>query len=128
MKKLLLVLGLTMCLNVNAQIDEARDEMLGRADMITFSAGITYVTSFSFTLMESIKDKREVRLGSTLAVGLGIGVLKETADVFCFDQRFNGTDILYCIGGSLIGFALTEMTTAIVDFANKRKKNRVLKL
>lgn len=126
MKKLFLVLVLG-AFTVNAQ-DEARQEMLGRADMITFNAGVCYVADYGLSLTDAFKDKREARIVTTLGIGLGLGALKETADVYCFNQKFNGMDMLFSMGGTLIGIAISEGTQALVKHFEKKRQSKYLKL
>lgn len=126
MKKLILVLTLG-AFTVNAQ-DEARQEMFGRADMITFNAGVCYVADYGLSLTDAFKDKREARIGTTLGIGLGLGLLKETTDVYCFGQKFNGTDVLFSMGGTLIGIGISEGTQALVKYFEKRKEHKRIKL
>jgi hypothetical protein len=125
MKKVFLVLALGV-FTVNAQ--ESRDEMLGRADMITFNAGVCYVADYGLSLTDAFKYKREARIATTLGIGLGLGLLKETADVYCFQDRFNGTDILFSMGGTLIGIGISEGTQALVRHFENRRKHKKLKL
>ncbi len=123
MKKTVIIMAIALGFNSNAQ--ESRDEMLGRADMVTFGAGITYVADFGLSLTDAFKDKREARFVTTMSIGLGLGLLKETTDVYCFKQQFNGGDVLYMIGGALIGFAMSEATQAVIEFANKKKRHKL---
>ena len=123
MKKTMIIFAIALGFNSNAQ--ESRDEMLGRADMITFASGVTYVADFGLSLTDAFKDKREARFATTMSIGLGLGVLKEVTDVYCFEQRFNGGDVLYMMGGALIGFAMSEATQAVIEFTHKKKRHKL---
>lgn len=126
MKKVILILAMG-AFTVNAQ-DEARQEMMGRADMITFNAGACYVADYGLSLTDAFKDRREARIITTLGIGLGLGALKETADVYCFNQKFSGTDILFSMGGTLIGIGISEGTQALVKHFENKRKQKYLRL
>lgn len=126
MKRVILILAMG-AFTVNAQ-DEARNEMMGRADMIMFNAGVCYVADYGLSLTDAFKDKREARIVTTLGIGLGLGALKETADVYCFNQKFNGMDMLFSMGGTLIGIGISEGTQALVKHFENKRKQKYLRL
>lgn len=129
MKKVLLLLSL-FAFTVNAQKTEDELQQLKRADMVTFSTCISYVTSYGMLYSSHLKDKREARLFIALGEGAVFGVLGEIFDMKAKTrlEKFNITDVGYMVAGSLIGWGLSEATIVIVEKMEKRKQNKKLRL
>lgn len=132
MKKVLLLLSL-FAFTVNAQgSDKTEDELqqLKRADMVTFSTCMSYVTSYGMLYSSHLKDKREARLFIALGEGAVFGVLGEIFDMKAKTrlEKFNITDVGYMVAGSLIGWGLSEATIVIVEKMEERRQNKKLRL